>query len=296
MKQQNFAVSLLASFPKSGNTWLRLLLSQILSRNASVNLDSDKIGYNFSSKSLFDETLGIDASELTRHEFRAIQHLIFDWFIQQNDPAWLKVHNVFDPSMFARKPDHAGKIGAVCLVRNPLDIVLSGSNFLKCSTDTMIQLICDNRFAEEPANWWTTSPEGYLEVGTWSRNVTSWLDADFPKVVVRYEDLLLDPVQHFGRILDFLGITPEPDVLMRGIEATQFSKLKAAEDQSEHGFSEAIVRGQRFFRKGQAGDWQGKLSDEQIAYVVSRCGDVMQRCGYLSSDRTPLSHPMQVTL
>ncbi|MEP5221379.1 MAG: hypothetical protein ABJQ80_15285, partial [Lentilitoribacter sp.] len=104
MNDQNFTISLLASFPKSGNTWLRILLNQILSDGTSDDINDQKIGFNFSSSVLFDEAFGFDSSEFSSQDFRATQHMVFDWYIQQNQSMVLKVHNIFDPAIFAHDP------------------------------------------------------------------------------------------------------------------------------------------------------------------------------------------------
>ncbi|MEP0730345.1 MAG: sulfotransferase domain-containing protein [Parasphingorhabdus sp.] len=279
----------MASFPKSGNTWLRILLNQILSDGTSDDINDQKIGFNFSSSVLFDEAFGFDSSEFSSQDFRATQHMVFDWYIQQNQSMVLKVHNIFDPAIFAHDPDWYGRVGAVYLVRNPLDVLLSAASFYDYSIDTMMHLMCENKRSKETSRWMETSHHQYLDVGNWPKNVKSWLDADIPKIIVRYEDLLAEPVKYFGAILDFLGLACPRTTLIEAVENTKFSKLQAAEEKAEYGFGEAVVRGQKFFRKGKSGDWKNSLSDSQVDYVITHCGGMMKKFGYISDSNVPLT-------
>jgi hypothetical protein len=120
----------------------------------------------------------------------------------------------------------------------------------------------------------------------WSSHVRSWIDAPGLNVhVVRYEDLLADPMQYFGAVARFLDLPDEPEGLARAIDASRFEELARQEQAS--GFRERSRTAERFFRSGRAGGWREALSDAQVGQVVGAHAPVMRRFGYLDVEGRP---------
>ena len=103
-----------------------------------------------------------------------------------------------------------------------------------------------------------------------------------PVLILRYEDLLCAPERDFGRVAAFLRLQPTAQQLRRAIEKSSFSEL--ARQEAAQGFIERPETAEKFFRKGEAGQWREALSQEQIAAVVSAHAPMMQRFGYLRED------------
>jgi len=156
-----------------------------------------------------------------------------------------------------------------------LDVCLSLAKFWDCSLDRTIAFLAADDFHGgdgEEAMW-----EFY---GNWSRHVESWTaTAESGILVLRYEDLLQDPLANFGRLAGFLdGRSPDPTRLAKAVDFSSFDRLKRAEDAA--GFDEQGADGRSFFRKGQSGEGAKVLTKAQIDRVVRDHGEVMERFGY----------------
>ncbi|MFN9911289.1 MAG: sulfotransferase domain-containing protein, partial [Pirellulaceae bacterium] len=170
--------------------------------------------------------------------------------------------------------------GAIYLVRNPLDIVDSMSDHADLSHDATIELM-NNR---DQRLGGLHSPLVTQYVDTWSRHVASWLDhADFPVLLVRYEDIHQAPLREFTRMVAFLGWEVDTTALQRAIPLACFETLQGLE--REQGFQETsrVARSGRFFRRGQIDAWRELLSEPQVARIMADHGSMMARLGYHSS-------------
>lgn len=116
---------------------------------------------------------------------------------------------------------------------------------------------------------------------TWSNHVRGWVDADdFPVCTVRYEDLNAQPVDVFYEVFDFLDF---PDLTRRrvrkAVEKTQFDKLQRAEE--EHGFVEQSEDQDQFFRSGKTDGWKDELPTDVARKIEEDHGEMMEALGYL---------------
>ena len=269
----------LASYPRSGSTWLRALLTNYLRPTAMpASIDDLVGGPSLARAALFDELLGVDSERLTPAETRA-QLPRFHSLLAERLPApgFLKVHRGFDvlddgtpifpPAITA---------GVVYIVRNPLDVAVSYAHHAAVTLDRMVAWMNDGTAAVAHGG------PGVLPqpLGTWSEHVSGWLDQQqLPVHVVRYEDLLADPHAGFGRIVRFAGLAWDADRLARAIEHAAFPRLRAQE--VEQGFNERQQTAPTFFRAGVAGGWRDVLTHRQVAACVDAHRPMMARLGYL---------------
>jgi len=119
-------------------------------------------------------------------------------------------------------------------------------------------------------------------LSSWSRHVISWVGAE-RRLLVRYEDLVAEPVRYFGRIIRFLG-TGEVD--QKRLETTiAFSSFKElAAQEAADGYT-AGGRHEKFFRRGKAGGWRDALSADQAARIFAQHGEVMGKLGYTENEQ-----------
>jgi hypothetical protein len=110
-------------------------------------------------------------------------------------------------------------------------------------------------------------------------HVDSWTTQKRPGLaVLRYEDMLADPVKAFGGLTSFLGLNPPRARLERAVERSSFKALRAQEDKK--GFKEKSPHAQKFFREGRANQWRDLLTQSQVDKVVDTNKEMMQRFGY----------------
>jgi len=267
----------LASFPKSGNTWIRAFLHNLL-RDPSADYDINRLGefsFSDSTPQFYQTYLNKPSREWTNREVMETR-----WKAQRDigrmstDDVFVKTHNAhveYDGQPMIHMDLTAG---AIYVIRNPLDVCISFADHYGASLDDAIRVMNDM------ASGTATGDQLVFEIHkNWSTHVLSWTNQPGPWLhTVRYEDMLNKPMVAFTRVARFLGLNPERDRLERAIERASFKSLRAQED--EKGFRERSYKAEKFFRVGKAGQWRTALSKAQIDQVVEVNKQQMERFGY----------------
>ncbi len=272
----------LASYPKSGNTWFRIVLANLLNTSTNpVDLNQINTGAIASARGWIDEALGFDSACLNHDELDQLRPAIYKWHSKQCKP--VGYHKIHDAYTFVDKGipmiPSEGCLGVLYFIRNPLDVVISFANHSHCSIDQAIGNMGNEKFAfcngkykqHNQLRQWLLS---------WSLHVESWVTAkDLKVLVLRYEDMKQNPLPTFTKAIAFLQLNSSQADIARALDNASIEKLQQQEDES--GFSEKPAKVERFFRKGIVGDWQNTLTAAQVNRVIRDHGDMMQRYGYL---------------
>jgi len=272
----------LASYPKSGNTWMRLALASVRAGGAGVDINrigeaEDTIS---ASRRHFDTVLDIDSADLTAAEILAMRAEVYRRVASTlRSPALWKTHEacITDPSGTPIFPAEA-TVGAVYMVRDPRDVVVSLASHAGLTIDDTIAFMGE---AGRTVSKATRSLPMQLaqQIGSWSENVESWLDrGPCPPIVVRYEEMRRDMASVLHRVTAAIALPAPPSAIAAAVDATDFTVLRAQEAQV--GFSEVPTPGRQFFRSGTVGGWQSTLSAAQRARIERDHGQVMARLGY----------------
>lgn len=282
----------LASYPKSGNTWMRILTANLsVSHDQPVDINDLPSG-GASARFAFDYIVLIDSGLLAHDEIdnlrpRAYATVARDRFEEGSrrldaPPArFVKVHDAYTMNA-AGEPLLAGAQGAhgaIVIVRDPRDIAPSLANHSNISIDEAIAWMNDDNMAYcKATNRLHTQLRQKLH--GWSAHVASWLDQrDIPIHLVRYEDLHNDTAGVLRRILAFVGFSAPDEALSRAVAFSAFDRLQQKERQS--GFVEAPrSNGIKFFRRGEVGSWRNELTPRQVASIESHHERMMLRLGY----------------
>lgn len=271
----------LASYPKSGNTWLRLMIQFCLgdASEADIN-DMSAIPLYGAERSVFDEYVGVAASDLTSDEVLAWRPEVLRARMRGEAlPRVLKTHD-------ARVRVAGGgdlipadiSLAAVHLVRDPRDVVLSLARHLDVDVDQAIAFMADERTLMGKSREWL-SPQLWQFWSSWSGHTRSWLEpAPFPVLTVAYERMRAQPEQVLTEVLAVLNIPCPEDRIRAAVAATTLDRLRAQEDR--HGFRERTGEG-RFFANGLVGGWRGRLAESQVRRIEADHGPMMRRLGYL---------------
>lgn len=274
-------INWLASYPKSGNTWLRMMLSNYFSKDGSSH-DINASGVTAAmaaSRRQFDESVGVPSADLLFSEVQSLRPYVYAHLAHQNQrPIWMKVHDAQqrlpnDECLFPAEASCA----AIYIVRDPRDVAVSFSFHAGLSLDECVVHLCD------PAHMVARRSRHQLPqiLGTWSDHVASWVDQEaIPICVIRYEDMLADPAVQLTRALRFArpDITIDEARVRRAAEQSRFASLQAMEDR--HGFREKPRGAERFFRSGRAGDWRNHLTPEHVRRLCNVHGGMMERFSY----------------
>lgn len=277
----------LASYPKSGNTWLRIFLNNLLSdQDEPVDINAlHKTGSTSSVRRLFDEMIGVDSADLTKEEI--------DYYLpkahkmrseQLSEKQFIKSHDAFTKNKESEWiiPIEA-TYKAIYLIRNPLDVCVS---FAYHSGHTNFDEKIKNMASSKTTL--ATSEKGqnnqlHQYMGSWSDHVNSW--ANFPKnklLVVRYEDMKLRTQETFTEIVRFVNLKHSDTEIADALDKSKISRLQKIED--EKGFREKMEKAQRFFRKGIIGSWREELSEEQVNQIIEDHRALMLKYNYLDKD------------
>ncbi|MSP82256.1 MAG: sulfotransferase domain-containing protein [Alphaproteobacteria bacterium] len=268
----------LASYPKSGNTWLRAFLHNLL-RNPNEPYDINRLTDFTIQESIARWYEGLDPRpvvELALEDVARLRPLAQKRIADSRpDLVLVKTHNMMAAEAGHPLINMAVTAGAIYLVRNPLDIVLSYADHLGQSIDETIELMARTGARTGNVPGWVSEV-----VGSWSEHVESWTSAAHPALlVVRYEDLLANASATFGAIVKFLKVPAPPERLQRAIRQSSFKVLQGQEEAK--GFKERSRSQAYFFRAGKAGSWQTELSPDQVARIVGVHREQMARFRYV---------------
>jgi hypothetical protein len=275
----------LASYPKAGNTWFRILLANYFSRSDEPvdinNLTSTPIA---SGRHLFDEATGVESSNLTYDEIDAYRPDVYRYIMHTTDvdPMYMKVHDAYySPSGNALFPADVTR-GVIYFIRNPLDVVVSYANHSGTSVANMLNAV-NNPDHGLVINDETIHVQIRQWLSSWRGHVESWVDqSGLPLHVIRYENMLADTLTTFRQALTFIGIDVDEARLQKAVEFSRFNVVKKQEQ--EIGFKEKVQGVESFFYKGKAGTWREEMTAEQVAEVINFNRDLMRRLGYLDDD------------
>src|SRR3990167_1688954 len=281
---RNNGIVWLASYPKSGNTWFRALLSNYLAdRNECVPLDELAVPWGIARRTL-DTLTGLDASLLLPQELEPLwPALNRELAATLPAPRLLKTHAALMTTNGFLDPQ--GSAGAIYLVRNPLAVCVSFTHHRANSIEDTIALMRDRQhhMRRSGHDWHPALTEC---VSSWHDNVTAWADnRALPTLLIRYEDLLEDTAATFTEAVAFLGLDVDASRIERAVSHSTFERLQTQENR--HGFREKSPRAERFFRQGKKDEWQAKLNRRQVNELLRNHGEIMERFGY--STRLPAS-------
>mgnify|MGYP003627160385 FL=1 len=272
----------LASYPKSGNTWMRSFLHNLLT-NAPEPVAINQLTQfcvGESSARPYEYLTKKSVADMTPEEIARLRPQVHREFTKVSpDSVFVKTHNYM--GTWYDQPLHNMDVtaGGIYILRNPLDVVLSLQNHYALTLDEAI-----TRLAQIGIG--TATGEGHVpEVhSSWSHHVESWTAHPNPQMLVlRYEDLLAAPDVHFLRTAQFLGITPPPERLERAIRFSSFKVLKAQEE--AEGFTERPKGATAaFFREGRAEQWRDVLTPDQVRRIISDHRVQMERFNYIPAD------------
>lgn len=268
----------LASYPKSGNTWLRMLLLNLFTgSNDPARLDD--VSRMSTSDTVMRWYREVDdrppeswsTDDVAQMRLKVQRHLAG----LRDDSIFVKTHAALMPMCGQPAFDMSVSAGAIYIVRNPLDIVVSYARHAGLDHDATITLM------STPGHMLPRTDDLTEFVqGGWSQNVASWTARPNPAIhVVRYEDMIADTQATFRGVCQFLTLDVTTGNLSRAVSHSDIAVLRRLED--EDGFHERTKNQKRFFGEGRSGGWRDVLSGDQVARFVERHRVQMERFGYV---------------
>jgi hypothetical protein len=271
----------IASYPRSGNTWLRSFLFSLyhVFRDASFeSLDFHRVNEFCpwdNSAILFRKYISGPPSSVDNKRIAELRPRVFaDVARQAKGFVLLKTHNARLASHGTPLIEDSVTAGAIYLVRNPLDVAVSFARFRNIPLDRAIADMASKgfgRMSDAYSVYWASS--------SWSVNVQSWTEPRDPRIlVVRYEDLVSEPNRIFTTIANHLLMKPTDEQVTKALDVTAFAKMRDLEEAGKAKLNNPVDV--EFFRSGKAQQWRDVLTKDQVDRIVTDHGAVMDRFGY----------------
>jgi hypothetical protein len=268
----------IASYPKSGNTWIRAFLHNYIRQGAApydINALTDLTAADVNAERYhrYDPR---PASQYTIADVQRMRRLVHrDLMALDKTLVFVKTHNA--KLVVAGAPLITPEVtaGAIYVVRDPRDVAVSYSAHLGRSIDDTIA-----RMADPEAASGGSDAKVYERHSSWSVHVQSWTHPADPTIrVLRYEALVAAPESVFAELIGWLGQPPPPARLNQAIRFSHIAELRAQE--SAKGFKERVAGSTApFFGAAKPGHWRGVLSPTQQARIERDHGTMMARFGY----------------
>lgn len=235
----------LASYPRSGSTWLRVMLAELL--------------YKESGESLKDINYYIPVIDLKPFKNSVIKS---DLHVIKTEDILKATSNFFNNKKI------------IYLVRDPRDVVISWFRFQKAKG-------YKQNFEQFFLDWlmgriWPTS---------WMLHVNSWTGAGIEEykidtLVIKYEDLLQNPEDELVRMMKFIGRNISRDDLASAIKNASVDNMKKKEAKGL--WSSAQSKNMQFIGAATDKQWVDKLSPSQHKLLLDYAEQEMQRFNYIN--------------
>ena len=241
----------LVSYPKSGNTWARFLIANLVYPERFPDFGN------------IDQLIPAPEVISKRH------------FNRLSSPRIIRTHSSFDP--------HFKQV--IYIVRDPRDIVVSQFHYHRkrkliddgCAIETFVARFLLGSTTQDGS--WKHNVASWLAARSG--------DAQF--LLLRYEDMIQDTHRELSKIANFLGVTAPPEQITAAVERSSAGQMRKLEQAS--GDQCALIKGTRqdlpFVRSAKSGNWKSDLPEACVAAMERAWGGWMRWLGYELAQQEP---------
>ena len=273
----------IASYPKSGNTYLRSFISS----------------YFFSKKGKFDFNLLLNVLQFPSIKFtkknlnsklEASQNWIYNQkqFFSGENIHFIKTHNTLDQYEGNNFTSKNLSLGAIYIVRDPRNLITSMTHHYSLNYDEAYKILIDQN-ASLLEKSLENDFSNFTFLGSWSNHYKSWKNSkDFETLFLKYEDLENNKYETFKKIVQFINnlkkkkISINEKKLLNSIKSTNFSNLRNKEE--NEGFEESVYsksgEKKRFFNLGFNNRWQKILPKNILLKLNNNLQNDLNDLGY----------------
>ena len=270
----------IASYPKSGNTWMRAIISSLFfSKDGIFDFKFLKSIRNFESSENYEFVKSINIKDYKNlnnldiiSKYRLEAQKRFNQNLKNKNVVFFKTHSA---NVSIKNFPYTSKntaVGLIYMVRDPRDIVISYSSHKNASSDEIINLLIN-----EMATYSITNPQF---LSSWNHHYNSWIGLDVPKIIIKYEDLFKNTEKKIWDIVYFFN--NNFNIKFENIEikinnilnSTNFKKLQ--DHETKYGFNESVNN--KFFSGPYGGRTRGRRIKSPSLYLTKlkarHCGSV----------------------
>ncbi len=269
----------LSSYPKSGNTWARIFLTNYLFEETDNPFGNiDKIN-SYPRKKYFNFLEKKDFTTLTERENSFKQYILSQEKINLNGELnLLKSHSfcgALNSNNFSNSNNTAGFI---YFVRDPRSVAISLAHHNSETIENVVKMMINKNQFMQPDN-----NDGLIEFfSSWKFNYLSWKNSKYPKLIIKYESMKKNPYESFKSMLNFISkfkkIEINENKIHKIIKKCEFTNLQNFE--KKKGFKERKGN-DLFFRKGIVDEWKNRLPKNLNEQIKKEFKDEMDELGYL---------------
>ena len=279
----------LASYPKSGNTWVRSFISSILfTKDGDVDLSKLENISQFPLRSQF--TNYIDDLQDVKKVYQNWSN-VQNYMNLDNKIKFLKTHHVNCKIENFEFTDDNNSLGVIYIVRDPRNVACSVKNHFSLENYDEVK-----NFLFREHNWLGVITDKKIKpldnkiptlISSWKTNYLSWKNKTKNYLLIKYENLLENPYLEFGKISKYLenhlNVKFDEKKIKKAIETCSFRNLQQLETDGK--FKEQTVDKQnksvKFFHLGPENDWK-KILDKNISREIeNKFKAEMEELGYL---------------
>ncbi len=279
----------IASYPKSGNTWVRSFISAIL--------NSENGNFSFKDLSSIPQYPIKQQFEGFLNDFSDINSIKKNWITTQtkinldNKTKFLKTHHVNCKIGEDSFTNFNNTLGVIYVVRDPRNVLSSLINHYSLNNQSEAK-----RFLFEEKNWLGFKKEDNTIkltrfptlISSWKTNYNSWKSTSKNLLIVKYEDLVVNPKSGFDKIINYverlLDVNFDEKKIENALTTTSFEILKSKE--IKEGFIESAKKkvgegNKRFFNLGPENKWENLLDKDIVIEIEKEFEKEMRELGYL---------------
>lgn len=280
----------IASYPKSGSTWVRLFLDAYLLNEVDINEMVCSINDDRTDRAQVGDgsepwRFPIDIQQLTRP--MALLRLVRAY----NDgktmdlPLFVKTHNANIAANGIELLPASLTKATIHIIRDPRDVLPSYAKHMGRELDQAVEMMA-NKYQTLSA-----SEDRMADfTSSWKLHTDSFMNSpDHNVLQIHYEDMRSDSVETFSRMLEHAGLPVDKDRVKEALRMVDLDKLRKTE--SEAGFRESSVHAKNaFFGTGDVGGWVNKINEMQAHKITKHAGSTMKRLGYTNSSKRASWH------
>ena len=280
----------LASYPKSGNTWVRSFIVSLLSReDKKVDLEELSKIRQYPKRSDFKDLV-------KENDFEDIEKISKNWIKSQEkinlDNKFIKIFkthhalcNIGD-NFFT---NYQNTLGAIYIVRDPRSVVSSVGHHYSKNIDEALEFILNDEMNVGIRKENSPLRDSHIitPIASWGTHYNSWKLLKKNFLILKYENLISNPSLEFNKLSNYLEknlkIKIDKKDIDKAIKKNSFENLKKIE--RERGFSESTIddKGKKinFFNLGPNNDWKKLLNKNIIDKIEKKFSKEMSELGYL---------------